>query len=252
VLSSVPVLAGGTLAGKLLEQHYEEENDPNYDSQFNSEAKRGDVMLRMNGGPWRDKLDLEQETHGINETSWRPEERGITADSYAKHATTAPPTLEADEQGLQKAYQAKSGTSYDPLTKSLYVRGTVNSLDWLDNARHIGTGNTAGHNIYHKLHHAYGEHVKAGHHVKRVVGHSAGGAAAAQFQSDLHDAGVHVGARTFGAPIVDLGHRSRRDLKPDRYRNIGDPVSVFDRGARIGGAHINPLKAHGYQGHRRT
>jgi hypothetical protein len=29
-------------------------------------------------------------------------------------------------------------------------------------------------------------------------------------------------------------------------------VSLFDRGARIGGAHINPLRAHGFQGHKRT
>ena len=50
-----------------------------------------------------------------------------------------------------------------------------------------------------------------------VVGHSLGGAVALKMQT-----------RTYGAPVFDpLG------MHPgDRYRSYGDPVSIFDRGAK--------------------
>jgi pimeloyl-ACP methyl ester carboxylesterase len=67
--------------------------------------------------------------------------------------------------------------------------------------------------------------LKANPQVTRVVGHSLGGAVSLQLQKDKPG----LASRTYGAPVFDpLG----LDSKAERYRNVGDPVSIFDRSAR--------------------
>ena len=55
----------------------------------------------------------------------------------------APVTFKGDEKGLAEAYMNPVGTSYDPATKSLYVKGSSTATEWLDDARYIPFGDTA-------------------------------------------------------------------------------------------------------------
>jgi pimeloyl-ACP methyl ester carboxylesterase len=157
---------------------------------------------------------------------------------------TPEPTL--DEKGLAEAYNAKSGTYYHPESKTLYVRGSQTARDWIDNATTIPFGDTARHNIYGKLKDSYADHLRAGRQVNTIVGHSAGAASALQFQKDLKDVGVSVHSRVYNSPTLDLMPRGVGGHAPERFRQAGDPVSFLDRGAKIGGFHLNPLKAHSY------
>jgi hypothetical protein len=127
----------------------------------------------------------------------------------------------------------------------LYVRGSQTAQDWADNAQYIPFGDTARHNIYGKLRDSYAEHMGAGRQVDTIVGHSAGAASVLQFQKDLGGVGVNINSRAYNSPTFDLMPRIGGHA-PERFRQAGDPVSFFDRGAKIGGFHLNPLKAHSY------
>ena len=62
--------------------------------------------------------------------------------------------------------------------------------------------------------------------IKRVVGDSLSGSAALELQK--HHPALKV--RTYGAPVVDLegAVQPSRNTDTERYRILGDPVSMFD------------------------
>jgi hypothetical protein len=71
-----------------------------------------------------------------------------------------------------------------------------------------------------------------------IVGHSLSGMIGKKLNEKY---GVNY--RSYGAPLISIG-----DKQYERRRHIGDPISVFDRKARIiGGVMDNP---HTYQGYR--
>ena len=63
--------------------------------------------------------------------------------------------------------------------------------------------------------------------ITTLTGHSLGGSVAYEAQKSYPDRNLNV--RTYGAPVVSLpGDPSGKD----RFRHIGDPVSILDRGAQ--------------------
>ena len=93
------------------------------------------------------------------------------------------------------------------------------------------------------------EALKRNPQVKKVVGHSLGGSVVLELQKNYKSI---EGSRTYGAPVFDpLGvdykknkaasnvfglSEKMNNIKfggfPARYRNIGDPFSIFDRSAQ--------------------
>ena len=71
--------------------------------------------------------------------------------------------------------------------------------------------------------------------IRRVIGHSLGGAVALQLQKDIPS----LNSRTYGAPVLSFSGSS------ERTRSLGDPISMFDFGAReVAPSTYNP---HSYQ-----
>ena len=136
-------------------------------------------------------------------------------------------SFEQDEAGLTKAYQDPSGVSYDPTSRTEYVRGTTTPRDVYDDFTKIQAwGNLQDSDRYQKADKSYYDLVNSGKPVDRIVGHSLGGSVALELQGQ-HDIPK---SRTFGAPVFDLFPKAGQD----RYRHPLDPVSVFDRGAHWG------------------
>lgn len=146
-------------------------------------------------------------------------------------------TSTIDRQYLDKAYSKQKGLYQKGNT--LYVAGTKSLTDVLDDTL-IPLQKTE---MSHRYHDALA-HLKKHPDVERVVGHSLGGAVALQLDKDK-PYGVGYKTRTYGAPVFDM-----EGIRGERYRNPGDPVSIFDIGAH--GSEkpfadlVDPLQAHGY------
>ena len=76
--------------------------------------------------------------------------------------------------------------------------------------------------------------LKANPKIRRVVGHSLGGAVALEMQR----AQPELKTRTYGAPVVSM-------TPGDRYRSAGDPVAALDFGAKTSAP--KSLNPHSYQ-----
>jgi len=146
-------------------------------------------------------------------------------------------SFEQDEAGLTKAYQDPSGVSYDPTSRTEYVRGTTTPRDVYDDFTKIPFwGNLQDSDRYQTADKSYYDLVNSGKPVDRIVGHSLGGSVALEMQRQ-HNIPK---SRTFGAPVLDFSSK-----KQDRYRHPLDPVSVFDRSAKWGDLR---LYSHSYTG----
>ena len=122
-----------------------------------------------------------------------------------------------DKVGLDKAYgrESKLYTHGD----TLYVAGTTtfgDVMDWPKIPLHQGNKTM----VYGKALQA----VKLNSEIKNVVGHSLGGAAALELQRNFPDRKFKV--NTYGAPVFSA------TAADNRFRNIFDPVSILDRGAK--------------------
>lgn len=180
--------------------------------------------------------------------SWRDTEADRMAASQQlltdRFKNPSGPSFEQDEQGLTDAYADKTapGVSYDPKTRTEYVKGSVTARDWYDDVTKVPAwGDTRQSERYQQADKAYADLIGSGHAVDRVVGHSLGGSVALQMQKDH----FIPQSRTFGAPVVDLKPFDRYYTKAERYRHPLDPVSVFDRGATWG--KLKPY-SHSYTG----
>jgi O6-methylguanine-DNA--protein-cysteine methyltransferase len=158
-----------------------------------------------------------------------------------------PVTFRADEKGLDDAYMNPQGTSYDPTTKSMYIKGSSTATDWWDDVSKIPFGDTAQSERYGQAAAAYKKLNDNGKHVDRVVGHSLGGSVALELQKNLAKHGRNVDSRTFGAPVMDLKPFDRYYNKAERFRHPTDPVSILDRGASWGDWKTYPHSYAGFQ-----
>ena len=142
-------------------------------------------------------------------------------------ATFDPAETMADRVGLDRAYA-------DPhkvfmTGDSLYIAGTSSFRDVLDDVL-LPFGMT-------KSTVRYGDATRvlqANPKIRRVVGHSLGGAVALEIQKERPD----LKSRTYGAPVVSA-------TGGDRYKSLGDPVSFLDFGAKT--TLHKGLNPHSYQ-----
>ncbi len=133
----------------------------------------------------------------------------------------------ADREGLDRAY-ADPRKAY--MTGStLFIAGTSSLGDVADDLA-LPFGLTKGTQRYIDTERV----LKANPKIRRVVGHSLGGAVALELQKDHPE----LESRTYGAPVVSM-------TPGERYRSWGDPVSVLDFGTHRTLPHsLNP---HSYQ-----
>ena len=119
-----------------------------------------------------------------------------------------------DKAGLDEAHQTTEGTYAKGDT--LYIAGTKSFGDVLDDiAIPLGMTNTTA------RHRDAALVLNANPRIRRVVGHSLGGAVVMQLQKD----NPKLQAVTYGAPVFSMSG------SVDRYRELGDPVAALDFGA---------------------
>ena len=93
----------------------------------------------------------------------------------------------------------------------------------------------------HRYKQAKEEHEKQGDKVKHLVGHSMGGNVALEMQKE----NPNLKSTTYGAAVWQPFSTEQGD----RYRHGGDPISMFDRGAKTIGSSWNPGSAHAFTGY---
>ena len=106
---------------------------------------------------------------------------------------------------------------FDNDSGTLFVAGTSDLHDVWDDLK-IPLGLTKHSRRYKQ---ADEELKKHGDNVKDLVGHSLGGATILELDKNK---GNKFNTTTYGAPVFST-------KGGERYRNYGDPVSIFDRGA---------------------
>ena len=93
----------------------------------------------------------------------------------------------------------------------------------------------------HRYEQAKEEQEKQGDKVKHLVGHSMGGNVALELQKE----NPNLKSTTYGAAVW----QPFSTKQGDRYRHGGDPISMFDRGAKTIGGSWNPVSAHAFEGY---
>ena len=125
-----------------------------------------------------------------------------------------------DKEGLDKAYAQDDKLHVHGDT--MYVAGTSSWQDVWDDLK-IPFNKTAQAQRYKDADALLGENSQ----VSNLVGHSLGGASVLELQKNHGERTFKT--NTYGAPVASLTTPDNKDNH--RYRNYGDPVSIFDRGA---------------------
>ncbi len=138
-----------------------------------------------------------------------------------------------DAEGLERAYEQGDAYAHGD---TLYIAGSHTAKDWFDDFTKVPFwGDTRNATRYQEAEKA----LKANPNIKNVVGHSLGGSVALELQKQH----PNLTSRTFGAPVWDpFGEDNKyKGFGPqdslgrgqvDRYRNVFDPVSMFDGSAK--------------------
>ena len=139
-----------------------------------------------------------------------------------------------NEIGLNKAYQADKKLHVDGDT--LFIAGTSNKQDvWDDITKVPFYGSVKDSQRYKDAE----EVLKANPQVKNIRGHSLGGSVTLELDKKHKD---KFNTTTYGAPVVQLSSK-----KGQRFRHLGDPVSMFDNGAiNVPKFNFNPHSYTGY------
>jgi len=139
----------------------------------------------------------------------------------------------SNAEGMARAYEQGDAYAHGDM---VYIAGSHTARDWWDDVTKIPFWGDS-HKIY-RLQMAQ-KALKANPQATTVVGHSLGGSVALQLQKD----NPRLKSVTYGAPVLDVFGGDRRDYdmarlrggpgpeKPERYRNVLDPVSFFDASA---------------------
>jgi len=120
-----------------------------------------------------------------------------------------------DREGLDRAYARDDGVYVAGDTE--YIAGTKSFGDAVDDLS-IPLRMTRGTARYESA----ARTLAANPQVRRVIGHSLGGAVAMQLQEDIPS----LKSRTYGAPALSFAGSG------ERFRSLGDPISMFDFVAR--------------------
>lgn len=147
-----------------------------------------------------------------------------------------------DETGLKKAYDNRTdeGLYHHPENKTLYIAGTKDfPRDILDDTL-----------IPFKMVHRSKRYRTANHYIQNnidnidtIVSHSLGSATAMKLNEDYNK---KLTTRNYGTPTVSWFKNN--DRENTRFRAVGDPISMFDRGGdiTINKNSLNPLYNHGF------
>jgi pimeloyl-ACP methyl ester carboxylesterase len=125
-----------------------------------------------------------------------------------------------DKEGLDKAYAADEKLYVNG--KTMYVAGTSNMQDVWDDLK-IPFGQTSKAKRYKDA----DALLEANPQVENLVGHSLGGASVLELQKQHADKTFKT--NVYGTPT--LSFTTPNQTTDNRYRNNGDPISIFDRGA---------------------
>ena len=125
-----------------------------------------------------------------------------------------------DKDGLDKATAARDKVYVHGNT--MYVAGTSNLQDVWDDFK-IPFGKTSQAQRYKDADALLAKIPQ----VSNLVGHSLGGAAVLELQKNHGEKTFKT--NTYGAPVASITRPDNADNH--RYRNYGDPNSIFDRGA---------------------
>lgn len=162
----------------------------------------------------------------------------------------------SDAEGLRRSY--KQG-DYHIENNTMYVAGSHTAKDWWDDITKVPFyGDLRKSTRYQAVDKVLGENPN----IEYLVGHSLGGSVVLELQKQYPDRGFKT--RTYGAPVFDpdisgtriigeslkkLTDKTYKPLVVERYRNVFDPVSIFDSDAKKSFS-WNPITglagAHGY------
>jgi hypothetical protein len=122
-----------------------------------------------------------------------------------------------DKEGLHKAYAATDKLYSNGET--LYIAGTSSMRDVWDDLKipfHL-TSKSDRYQHASKL-------LEKNTNIKQLVGHSLGGSVALELQKNMEKRNFKT--NTYGAPVLSFTPAE------NRYRNVGDPVSMLDWGSK--------------------
>ena len=145
-----------------------------------------------------------------NNINYLPRSPEIT---YAKPKNTMP-----DKIGLQRAYKTPSGLYQRG--NNLYIAGTRDFRDVIDDLKLPFDKGAKNSKRYEEVKKYLNEHPE----INNLIGHSLGGAVALQSNKDNPEKYNIV---TYGSPAVNLP-LIKDDPNIKRFRNSGDPISMFD------------------------
>jgi hypothetical protein len=131
-----------------------------------------------------------------------------------------------NEDGIKHAYESPEGFYKNDNT--LFLAGTKDMEDVKDWAK-IPFGNFKDSKIYRNA----DEVLKNDNNIDTVVGHSAGGSAALEFEKNYENRNIH--SVTYSAPVferLDPEKVMNIDKAPLRFTHSGDVVSMFDMNAQ--------------------
>ena len=121
----------------------------------------------------------------------------------------------------------------------MYIAGTRNKQDWYDDFTKLPFwGSTTKADRYKSAEQV----LKDNPQIKSLVGHSLSSSVSAELQKQYPDRQLNLKA-LYGSPFVDFGFQKKTE---NRYRHLGDFVSVLDRNNQVIGGSFNPIAAHGY------
>jgi hypothetical protein len=134
-----------------------------------------------------------------------------------------------DKQGLHKAYEIDDKLYANGDT--LYIAGTSSLRDVWDDLK-IPFHLTSKSDRYQQA----SKYLEENPNIKQLVGHSLGGSVALELQENMAERDFKT--NTYGAPVFSFTPAD------NRFRNVGDPVSMFDWGSKSS-VHIG-LNPHTY------
>ena len=148
-----------------------------------------------------------------------------------------------DETGLKRAYNNRTdlGLYHHPENKTLYIAGTK------DFPRDILDDTLIPFHMVHrsKRYKTANDFIRNNiDNVDTIVSHSLGSETTMKLNQDYNK---RFATRTYGTPTVRFNDNT--DSKNTRFRAVGDPVSMFDRGVDITvkkNSYNNPLYNHGF------
>ena len=157
---------------------------------------------------------------------------------------TIPEAL-SDKEGLKLAYQQPNHIYIN--NNKMFIAGSKNLQDWVDNVAFIPPQLTTYHNIYKSAN----DTLMLNPQVNEAIGHSAGGAVLLELEKQYPKRFDKT--RSYSAPVFSPLGFERLDENHLRFRTTLDPVAMLDNSAiTINKNSINPFSNHSFENYGDT